>query len=299
MSWTARRLEKKLRKAVAKAKQAAEAGGDTSPVIQALTELANHHRDNAQWDELTEAVEERHALQRQAGQFGPGLIYLAGTLAENGRPEQALALLARVDDELSGDGIGESSSERATFYSIQAEVFMAVDRLDDAIGAIRKQVAIARQHPQYSDYWEMQAYLASLLQFQQRDHAAAAVERTELWEHFRHTLSKGPLSYNAIMVHVANGAALAHAHRELGATAQAIPVYKALLQDLAGSDFFGDGTIETFTLMIELGECYRDTDDPASAREWVGKADDWRRDHDGDDPQLRERLEALRSAVES
>ncbi len=299
MSWTERRSEKKLRKAVAEAKKAAEAGDGTSQVIQALTELANHYRDNEKWDELAEAVEERHALQRQAGQVGHGLIYLAGTLAENERAEQALALLARVDAELSSDGIGETSFERSTFYSIQAKVFLALDRLADAIEAVRKQVAIARQHPEYSDYWEMQAYLASLLQFQQRDHAAAAVERTELWEHFRQTLSKGQLSYNAIMVHVANGAALAHAHRELGATAQAIPVYQALLEDLAGSDFFGDATIETFTLMIEIGECYRDTDDPASARAWVGKADDWLRDHDGDDPQLQERLEALRSAVEA
>jgi len=222
-----------------------------------LTELANQYRDAGEWDRLIETVEKRHALTRKEGMPSVDLVYLAGNLAQAGRVDEAVTLIERSAREFRETGVLENSFEWKTLYSTEIDVMLAADRMDDAIAACRKTVAIAlATGPDDSEYWEMHGYLGDLLQFGKKDVPAAIVEREVLWAHFRKRIAsftgEAELAYNAIVVHVQNGARLAHAYRQVKRPAEAIPVYEALLLDIRRSTFLGPQAQEIATIKQEL-----------------------------------------------
>jgi hypothetical protein len=167
-----------------------------------------------------------------------------------------------------------------------------LDRIDDAIAACRRAVELAhRDGPHYSDYWEMHAFLADLVQFGKRDAAGCIPERTALWRHFRSSLEQGELGYNATIVHVQNAARLGHALRELERWAEACAIYEPLVDDISASTLLGADSVERPTVMLDLAGCHLALGDRGKARELATHALELLEAHD--EPELSRRARAL------
>jgi tetratricopeptide (TPR) repeat protein len=236
-------------------------------VLQAFADLANHYRDRQAWDPLIALTEERYQLDRATSGASVSLVYLAIDMMDAERGELAVELLDRTRRDFEADGVGDEFALR-TLWTTTARVMNQLDRIDEAIAACRRTVEIARRvGPEYSDYWEMHAFLADLVQFRKRDVAGCIPERTALWQHFRRVLEQGELGYNATIVHAQNAVRLAHALRKLERWAEARAIYEPLLADITASMFLGPDSIERPTLMLDLAECHRALGDSGKARE--------------------------------
>lgn len=260
-------------------------------VLQAFADLANYYRDREEWDPLIALTEERYQYERASGSASVSLVYLASNLADAERGELAVELLDRTRRDFEADGVRDGFSLR-TLWSTTATIMNRLERIDEAIDACRRAVEIAqREGPEYSDYWEMHAFLADLVQFRKRDAAGCIADRTALWQHFRGVLENGELAYNATIVHVKNAVRLAHALRELERWAEAVAIYAPLVDDISGSTFIGPDSIERPTVMLDLAECHRALGDGGKARELAKQALELLEPH-GDDA-LSQRARAL------
>jgi tetratricopeptide (TPR) repeat protein len=253
--------ERRLRRALDAARKS------DGNVLQAFANLANYYRSHKDWDRLIALTEERYQVERATLRAGLSLVYLADNLFDAGRTEEALELLDRTRRDFEADEVADEHALR-TLWSTIATMMNQLGRIDEAIAACRRTVEIAhRAGPQYSDYWEMHAFLADLVQFRKRDAAGCIPERTALWQHFRGVLERGELAYNATIVHVQNAVKLGHALRELERWAEARAIYEPLIADVSASSFLGADSIERPTLMLDLADCHLALGDRGKARE--------------------------------
>lgn len=268
-----------------------EARKNDGPVFQAFANLANHYHDREAWDSLIAVTEERYQLERSSSGASVSLVYLATDMIDAGRDELAVELLDRTRRDFEADGVRDGFSLR-TLWSTTATIMNRLERVDEAIDAARRAVEIAhREGPEYSDYWEMHAFLADLVQFRKRDAAGCIADRTVLWQHFRGVLGNGELAYNATIVHVKNAVRLAHALRGLERWAEACEIYAPLVDDISASMFIGPDSIERPTVMLDLAECHRALGEGGKARELATQALELLEPH-GDDA-LSQRARAL------
>lgn len=270
-------------------------GADPQAFQQALTDLANFYRGTESWDQLEAVIEERHAFeQARSGGPGMGLVYLASNFADAGLTDRAVALIERAEDEFRRAGYDDVGHQWQALWSARIAVMLAAGRLDDAILSCRKTVDIARAAgAEYSDYWEMHGYLADLLQFKKKDVPEAVKEREMLWSYFRKRLSRftgaEELSYNAISVHVQNGARLAHGYRALRREAEGIRIFEALVVDVEKSTFLGVSAVELPTLLVDLSELHAAVGNSASAKKCAADALARLDRHGHQEPELRAR----------
>lgn len=231
--------------------EAQKQSGEEYQIQEALVDLANFYRDRKSWAKLRSISEERHARYMNQKTANPVLIYLAHTFVDEGMVDDAINLLSQVKEDYERI----NAQLTADYYSALLSVHTMQEDFQAAVEVCRKVVALAKAHPEYSDYWEMQAHLADLIQYRLQDLPACLPERHVLWTHFRSKLDDDvELSYNAAMVHVANGASYAAALSEVDPQ-RAPPIYATLIHDVETSRWFGPDRAEVATLREAKKAC--------------------------------------------
>jgi tetratricopeptide (TPR) repeat protein len=271
--------------------QKARASGEEHLLDQALVELANYYRFNERLKELQEVSEERYLLALKNGVPGDILIHLAANFEKAGQADAALLMLERTRKDIKNCGLNEPE----LFFDVLTTIYVNLNDYPKAVDALKSQMKIAAQNPEYSDYWERQNYLAELIQFKLEDPLACIPEREQLWQNFRKMLDdqKLELTTYAIKIHIYNAVKLAQVYKEQERFSDAVAIYETLVADLDQSQWFAEDAIEIPYLYVDLAELSVKTCNEAQSIKFANTASELLKKHPSDQGPAKDRIKAV------